>query len=201
MIRSWTTTWATRAASSSCRAACSSSSAGGLADGAGALAVPPALPHPLPQLLDPPALGRTPARLVALQQAQLGEVAGHLLVGRRPHRSDPADQRPGPLGPLEDQGRVAVLDGQRQAHGGEVAAVTDQGALQVEAAERGLPGVQVGQARRARAGGRAGRRRGPRASSARTSRQSSRVVTGEPASSRHPAQPGAGRRRGRRGPR
>ncbi len=28
---------------------------------------------------------------------------GHLLVGRRPHRGDPADQCPGALGPLEDE--------------------------------------------------------------------------------------------------
>ena len=59
---------------------------GRFADRAGALAVPPALPHPLAQLLGPPGPRRTPLRLLGLQQAQLGQVAGHLLVGRRAAR-------------------------------------------------------------------------------------------------------------------
>ena len=70
---------------------------------------------------------------------------GHLLVGRRAHRRDPTDQGPGALGPLEDQRRVAVVEREPQALPGQVAAVPDERALQVEAAERGLPGVQVGE--------------------------------------------------------
>ena len=125
---------------------CSSSRPAGLADLARALAVPLPLAHALAQLLGPPRLRRTPTRLaVALQQPQLGEVVGDLLVGRRAHGRDPADQRAGALRPLEDQRRVAVVEGEHQPVAGEVAPVADQGALQVEPAERGLPGVQVGQ--------------------------------------------------------
>ena len=85
--------------------------------------------------------------LGGLEQPELGEVAGHLCVGRGTHRRDPADQRPGAFGPLEGEARPAVVEGQPQTLQGQVAAVPDQGALQVEAAEGRLPLVQVGQPR------------------------------------------------------
>ena len=144
VTRPLTTTWATRAASSCSSAAWSSPRPTG-SDHAGPRAVPPPLADALAELLGPPALRRTPTRLDALRAArpELGEVGGDLLVGRRPHRRDPADQRAGPLGPLEDERRVALGRGRAPAPTGQVATVADQGALQVEAAEGRLPRVQV----------------------------------------------------------
>ena len=115
-------------------------------DLAAALAVPAALPDRGGELVAPPGLRRARGRLRAVQHPELGQVGGQLRVVRGAHRGHPPDQGPGALGPLEDPVRAAVVERRAQPQLGEVTAVADQRALQVEAAERGLPGVQVGQA-------------------------------------------------------
>ena len=97
---------------------------------------------------------------------------------------DPAHQGAGPLAPLEGQLRRAVLERQPHALERQRPAVADQGALEVQAAERRLPGVQVGEpgadvvAGVAAVAARAGQvRSAPRASS-------SRVATGESSATR-----------------
>ena len=80
-----------------------------------------------------------------MQHAQLGEVGGQPFVGRRTDRRHAPDEGAGPLGPLEGELRGALLKRQPQPLHGQGPAVTDEGALEVEAAERRLPGVQLGQ--------------------------------------------------------
>ena len=69
---------------------------------------------------------RRPVARVEL--AQRSQVGGDLLVARRPDRRDPADERAGALGPLEDELGPPVVE--REAH-----------ALQVPDPARGRPSV------------------------------------------------------------
>ena len=105
------------------------------------------MPDPGLKLGDPAGLPGGAILLGPLQPPQLGQVARHLWVGGRAHRSNPADQGPGAFGPLVGEAGPAILDGEPQTLKSEVAAVPHQGALEVEAAEAGLPLVEVTQPR------------------------------------------------------
>ena len=98
-----------------------------------------------------------------------------------------ADQCAGTLGPLVGQRRATVLEREPQPLQGQGAPMADERALQVEAPERRLPCVQVGEPGRDVVAGVA--RSSPRAcaSSERTSRHSSRVATGESSVTLHPS--------------
>ena len=173
---------------------CSSASPAGSPTRAAALAVPAALPDRAGAARRRrPGLGRTRgAGPRGLQHPQLGEVGGHLLVGGRPDRGHPADQGAGALGPLEHQGRVAVVEREPQAA---ARARSRPWPTRVLCRSR-LPNDDCHACRSvrpARTWSRA-RRPSPRAwaSSARTSRHSSASATG--ARSRRPAagDPGGG---------
>ncbi len=156
--------------------------AGRLADLTGALGVPLALAYAVAQLLDRRARWSA-SRLSPWSTRSSVRSLGHLLVGRRAHGGDPADQRPGTLGPLEDQpgspcSTASAAPGVARSRPCPTR-VLCRSRLPKEDCQRvqvGQPGAHVV----------AGVPSVPArsASSARTSRHSSRVVTGRTTSTR-----------------
>ena len=163
-------------------------------DLAGAPVLPGPLAHPLPQL--GLALGPSAPPRRAISRSSAGRPTS-LRVLRRAHRLDPAGQHPGPLGPLEEHRGLPRLHRQRQPAHAEPGAVAGHPGLQVEGAERALPGVQVVEpgaqvpeggrpaavrpprarrARRGRAGGRRAGRRGIGRDAHRSARAPSQVA-------------------------
>ena len=147
VIRPSTDTWATRQASVAASAAWTSSSAAGS----------PTRPPPSPYQLWSRMWSRSRSSRRASAEWGDGSAACRTrssvssaasgCVGRRAHRRDPADQRAGAFGPLEGERGRAVLESQSHALQRQRPAVAHEGALEVEAAERRLPGVQVVQPR------------------------------------------------------
>ena len=140
-----TTTCATSAASVAPSSSRSSVSPAGSPTSPTALAVPAALPDGRGQLVSSTGLGRARRGLPGLQHPELGQVRGH--PGSRGGRTGAT--RPTRARARSDHSRTRSgrpsASADREPELGQVTAVPDQGALQVEAAERRLPRVQVGE--------------------------------------------------------
>ena len=89
------------------------------------------------------AVAARPRAPVPARPASSARSAAVCCVLRRPHRLDPRRQHPGPLRPLEQHRVRPRLDRQRQPAHRQPDAVADHVGLQVQRAERALPGVQV----------------------------------------------------------
>ena len=90
-------------------------------------------------------VGGVRGRIGGVQHPQLGELGGQLFVGRRAHGRT-RETSAGPARTTRRPARATPLEGQPQTLQRQGASVSDEGALEVEAAEGRLPGVQLGEA-------------------------------------------------------